>query len=413
MASSAPVESISLPSVWAKVARQTPPFFREEFYLQANPDVAHAIANDIFRSGWQHFILHGADEGRSPNPSFKPDFYLSNNPDVAAAIPQYFGSAFEHFWAYGFSEGREASGPDRRRVVVLLVDLTDLQASSNITLDDLNAIMQFTAERFQGISFGRTILEGEAFGPFSIDQSKVGCDRFAWADAVDAAAMAVGIDIASYQHRVYVLGRDLGCFWRGIATTVSFVARTSTPHRVWLAGIRSPSVLPHELLHNFGLGHAGTDRDNNGSFDSYANDFSDIMSVFFGPGRMLNGAHMALVGFYKTWPPVDRASVSGVYKITTMSSLGRDNLPRVIEFDNGHLRKYYLSYRQPVGLDSALFPEFTSGLSLHYLTGNGVASSAWVTTLSDGEFFEDQRRGWRITQVSHDANSVTVNIELF
>lgn len=39
--------------------------FDEEGYLTANPDVADAVANRVFPSGWAHFDAHGRREGRS------------------------------------------------------------------------------------------------------------------------------------------------------------------------------------------------------------------------------------------------------------------------------------------------------------------------------------------------------------
>jgi hypothetical protein len=41
------------------------PTFDESAYLCANPDVAEAVSRGDFASGYEHFLLHGQDEGRA------------------------------------------------------------------------------------------------------------------------------------------------------------------------------------------------------------------------------------------------------------------------------------------------------------------------------------------------------------
>ena len=45
---------------------EVPLAFDEVYYLSANPDVRAAVEDKIFRSGYEHYIKHGKDEGRSP-----------------------------------------------------------------------------------------------------------------------------------------------------------------------------------------------------------------------------------------------------------------------------------------------------------------------------------------------------------
>ncbi|TVQ30825.1 MAG: hypothetical protein EA356_14740 [Geminicoccaceae bacterium] len=88
----------------------TPTQFDELYYLNANPDVATAVALGAFSSGLQHFQLSGNAEGRAPNAFFDAAAYLQQNPDVAAAIEAgAFASAWDHFAAHGASEGRAPS----------------------------------------------------------------------------------------------------------------------------------------------------------------------------------------------------------------------------------------------------------------------------------------------------------------
>ncbi|MGS4887528.1 hypothetical protein [Roseibium sp. MB-4] len=87
--------------------------FNPTYYLEQNPDVA---ASGI--SPFLHFINHGAGEGRSPNASvasqtsegFDEAAYLAANPDIADAIANgTFSSGYEHWLLIGFDEGRSGA----------------------------------------------------------------------------------------------------------------------------------------------------------------------------------------------------------------------------------------------------------------------------------------------------------------
>ena len=83
--------------------------FDREWYLQHNPDVVAAGVDPL-----EHFLKHGAFEGRSPGPAFDPAAYLDGNPDVAATQIE----PWRHFALHGKDEGRSAASrpaPDKRR----------------------------------------------------------------------------------------------------------------------------------------------------------------------------------------------------------------------------------------------------------------------------------------------------------
>jgi hypothetical protein len=75
--------------------------FAADRYLEANPDVRAA--------GWdpaEHYLAHGAAEGRDPGPHFSTRAYLAGNPDVAAAGI----NPLVHYESRGRQEGRAALG---------------------------------------------------------------------------------------------------------------------------------------------------------------------------------------------------------------------------------------------------------------------------------------------------------------
>jgi hypothetical protein len=74
--------------------------FDEEWYLAENEDVAKKGIDPV-----EHFLSHGAVEGRNPSPAFSLQQYLEMNPDVAAAGI----NPFIHFVKFGRAEGRRVT----------------------------------------------------------------------------------------------------------------------------------------------------------------------------------------------------------------------------------------------------------------------------------------------------------------
>jgi hypothetical protein len=54
--------------------------FDKSWYLTQYPDVAESRMNPV-----QHYVLHGASEGRMPGPNFDTNRYVANYPDVLKA----------------------------------------------------------------------------------------------------------------------------------------------------------------------------------------------------------------------------------------------------------------------------------------------------------------------------------------
>lgn len=83
------------------------PYWDEAWYLQENPDVAAAVKAGTVSSGFMQYYLYGQYEGRGGLLYYNNVYYLDNNPDVAAAISaSAVTSGFEHFVLYGQYDGR-------------------------------------------------------------------------------------------------------------------------------------------------------------------------------------------------------------------------------------------------------------------------------------------------------------------
>ncbi|MEM1171776.1 MAG: SBBP repeat-containing protein [Cyanobacteria bacterium P01_H01_bin.35] len=88
-----------------------PDSFNESLYLIENPGVATAVANRLFGSGFDHWLEFGFSEGRSPQFAFDEEFYLVTYPGVADAVANgIFFNGLEHYIRFGQVEGRLAIG---------------------------------------------------------------------------------------------------------------------------------------------------------------------------------------------------------------------------------------------------------------------------------------------------------------
>lgn len=93
--------------------------FYEAYYLANNPDVALAVDEGVWATGWSHFLAHGFGEGRAFEApagygDFNEEYYLANNPDVAVAVETgVWASGWAHYDAWGRDqESRSYDKPD-------------------------------------------------------------------------------------------------------------------------------------------------------------------------------------------------------------------------------------------------------------------------------------------------------------
>ena len=77
--------------------------FDSAYYAANNADVVKVYGNEPSKL-YQHFIEHGAKEGRQGSPVFSAKYYLNNNGDLKNAFGSNYASAFTHFASYGYKE---------------------------------------------------------------------------------------------------------------------------------------------------------------------------------------------------------------------------------------------------------------------------------------------------------------------
>jgi hypothetical protein len=306
-----------------------------------------------------------------------------------------------------------------RKAVVLLVNLIDKSASASVATATSH---MFTGENsvartYAETSYGQVSIpadtdgdgQPDVFGPFDVDYSASGCDYRGWGYAADDAASAAGIDLSLYQHRVYVT--PSACGWLGVANV-----GCGSVCRAWiLAGGRGPTYA-HEFGHNLGMRHAVTDPENDGVVNNEYGDLSDPLGSSSGGWRGNNSAHKDQLGWLNAFAGSSLTVVSsGSYDIYPLAldpaTAGGPQSLKIHKPDSNEI--YYLSYRRPVGIDSAIKSTYTGGASVHRYRGSGSTRTYLIKVLGDGGQFDDPVNGITVTQLGRaaDGSFVTVNVD--
>jgi len=295
------------------------------------------------------------------------------------------------------------TGPQTQ--LVLIGDFTDKAAG--VTPATANALL-FTNSNsvdkmFNQSSFGQVSLTGDSFGPFPINFASTGtCDYYGYANALDAAATAAGVNLANYQRKMYIIPVNSNCNWCGLGQLPGT--------RTWIrgAGCTTPGICGHEIGHNLGMHHAST-----GTTTAMIAEYGDNTDPMGGAKPWHNNApHKIQMG----WVPAARVVTdppSGTYNIPVLETTDGTST-QVIKLrkpDLNSTENYYLSYRAPIGLDASLSTTFQNRTSIHRWT-SGATFTYFIKTLGDGETFSDPANGITLTQIGHDAAKSTVNLSV-
>jgi hypothetical protein len=279
---------------------------------------------------------------------------------------------------------------------------------------------------YQENSFGQVSFPGDVLGWYEIDFDNSGCQSNYddWAAAADVkAAQEDDIDVENYTRKVYVFPQ----------TPCPFHGQTYLGgDRVWINGYNNPSLFAHELGHTLGVRHAGLiECALNRSVDVYSNcnllneygDIYDVMGSNWAATYHFNAPHKVEVG----WIPTDRIQTiteSGTYTIPLLEEVRNSEIQALRIQKPNTSEYYYLGYRQPVGFDTTLPNGITRGVSIHIRNEREITTVRFVdaapetardftdAALTDGASFYDHLNDITITQLNHDANSVTVRIDL-
>ncbi len=311
----------------------------------------------------------------------------------------------------GLSAAAAVSG--EQRTIVLLANFTD--AALSCSTDEVRDLM-FTDisdnsvdDLYQETSLTEVWFTGDVAGPYTLDYYSSGsCDYSGWASALEAAASAEGINFSAYNRKVYVSPRSNTCGWAGLGTV------GGNPSRSWILRCGIPDVYAHELGHNLGMYHASKETvtpDGKKTINEYG-DTSDIMGYGGYPLRQINAPHQEQMG-WRAPAQIQTVTAGGLYDIAPLELYALETVaPQVLKIAIPNTYdSYYLSYRQSIGFDGNLRPEYLDGLAVHRYNG-GRSRTYYLTTLADGLSYVDATHGMTFTQVGHSAQGVSVDIRL-
>ncbi len=247
----------------------------------------------------------------------------------------------------------------------------------------------------------------------------------------DSLAESHGVNLTPYQARVYIFP-GLSCDNHAFGGKDS-----SKPYSfAFLDDFLIGSVYSHELGHALNLAHAArwecqtpNDYTNNCTINERG-DFYDIM----GGQGYFNAPHQISLGLIQN-QQIQTITQSGTYTIVPIEQETGSKTLKILKPDtrqrqcdgsgcNDYQDYYYIEYRRPIGIDSRVVFDHIGetidkeGIEIHIW--DGFISTGDVTklvnpqdpVLHDGQSFYDAVNNIRITQVSHNADHVTLNVQM-
>jgi len=295
---------------------------------------------------------------------------------------------------------RSVSASGERSTLVIVANFTDATVSctSASLADEMFGALDSVDGLYRETSLGKVGFTGAVVGPYTISASSTStCDGMGWGSKAEKAAKQAGIKTNNYDHIVTVLPSRNTCGYVGIANV--YGPRSAILNCVYT------DAFAHELGHNLGLRHAGT------VGNEYA-DRSDFMGYATLMLRQVNAPHKVEMGWITPSQVID-VTASGVFDLAPLeldptSAGGRPQVLRIPKRDTNE--NWFLSYRQPIGYDVSLNSAYTQGASLHHHSGSGP-TTLWGM-FSDGHVWHDNVNLIVVTQLAHDADGVTVQVDL-
>ncbi len=328
-----------------------------------------------------------------------------------------------------------AAGP--RKVAVLLVSFASdsgepwstASARSEVftAANSVNAF--YEEESYGGISLtGKLRADGDVFGTFKIDAPTGGCAYNEWAKKANEAANQAGVELAGYQHIIYMIPFQSSCSWIGLAG----VSTNGAASGAMINGNSGVGVVIHELGHTLGLFHAGSwsctsggvrvQISDNCSISEYGDPF-DTMGNTSAP-RHNSGWNLVKLGILGP-ENIETVAASGTYSMrsalhqTTEPTIVR--IPRERESDGTVTSWYYLEIRQQGGVFENVADASTTGVSIRVapsgssaetllLDANPATATFQDAPLAVGQTFDGGPV--RIKTLAAGEGAATVSVEL-
>jgi hypothetical protein len=303
----------------------------------------------------------------------------------------------------GLSSQTTALPGSEQRTLVMLANFQDVgvscsaEAVRNVMFSDpagksVNAL-------YTGSSVGKVSVTGDVIGPFTLAASSADpCNYGAWGLDADTQAAALGVDLTSYAHKVYVMPSS-SCSAAGMATV------GGAPSRAWIYECNIQGVYAHEFGHNLGMDHASTATEEYG-------DNTDPMSIASWMLHGVNAPHRHQLNWL-TEASAQLISHDGTYAVAPLAQDPSEAAaPQVFMVRKPDTAEYYyISYRTSLGVDSYIDSSYYNRLSIHRYKGDGSSSRTYLLAgRSDGESFVDDVNGISVSLLSHSATQAAVDV---
>ncbi len=325
------------------------------------------------------------------------------------------------------TSGTVSGATGTKNVLVILINFTS-NATQPWTKEQVAATVfsntKSTNLFYQSNSFDTVGLTGDVVGWYTIPYTNTGCSSNynIWSNAAEQAAIAAGVPVSNYPHRVYLFNSKSECPWGGLGTI------GGNPTRAWIPGYNDSSIIAHEFGHNLSARHAQWLNCGANQIDVYANctiseygDRSDVMGYTWGYYFEFNAPRKLGEGWLTPTTHLRTVTANGTYTISaTETNDSSIKALKIVKPDTSDA--YYLSYRQPIGTFDATMPAgFTGGAAIHIWNGSLTSQTKLIDTtpgdnsslnapLADGRSFIDPTNGLTFTQLSHSSTTVTVSV---
>ena len=321
-----------------------------------------------------------------------------------------------------------------QKVVVLMVNFQNNTSQPFDAATASTRVFTSTNNYYKEVSFNKASLSGDVVGWYTMPINQT-CDY----NTLLTNAIATSdpyVYFPNYSRIIITFPVSGGCGWAGMGTVGKWGISTADGNILasvsWdLASYFQPSVIGHELGHNFGAGHAnflecGLESIGEACTEVEYGDYYDIMGTAGYMGHF-NGK------FKETFAWFDPANVQTVspgtsvmiYPIESASaSLQAVKVVREKDENNNPISWYYIEFRQQTGYDTSLPGTYVfNGALIHYYesydtylidtTPNSSANSyndRIDSALAVGNTLTDTAVGLEISTVSKGSGDLTVSV---
>ena len=319
-----------------------------------------------------------------------------------------------------------------QRTLVMLVNFQD-NTQKPWTVEETREMIFGTVNDFyKENSNDQTWLSGDVHGYNALPLDSTTCDYIGIDNYARQAAENDGIDVNSYNRRVYIFPKISGCLWSGMGI-LGGTAGTQTI--AWINGSFTLNTIGHELGHNFGLHHAqkldcGSETVGDNCVSTTYGDTMDIMGEAGVEGHFGAFNKEQLGWLSPLSGEIVTADSDGSYIIEPYESIPGGaakglKVRRGTDAVTGQPLWYYLEYRQAQGFDSFLDGKsgITDGVVFRLATESDIQSSqlldmtpssAWFdmddAALLAGNSYSDSDAGVTITTEWADSSGASVNV---